>query len=171
MIEYSLFIFIFYFSLFGEISQLGTPKKKCCCPQVGVLSSSNPRRYLWTRYPTKWFYPLRLIWTFSSSEITRGFSGGPDPPSSGSTHLFLCRPSQAPKLRAVLLVDRTHHKVGLYASPLIRTFSRSSCEEGASERASEGSRHTVETSTKKSLCKVGALSVCFFRNLSVGVLP
>jgi hypothetical protein len=68
-------------------------------------------------------------------------------------------------------VDRTHHKVGLYASLLIWTFSRSSCEEGASERASERSRDTVETSTEKSLCKVGALSVCFFRNLSVGVLP
>jgi hypothetical protein len=57
--------------------------------------------------------------------------------------------------------------VGLYASRLIWTFSRFPCEEGASER----SRHPVETSTKKSLCKVGALSVCFFCNLSVGVLP
>ncbi len=133
MIRIFPFNLIFYFSHFGEISQLGTPKKKRCGPQVGVLSSLNPRRYLWTRYPTKWFYPLLLIWTFSSSEDNRGFSGGPDPPSSGSTHLFLCGPSQAPKLRAVLLVDWTHHKVGLYASPLIWTFSRSSCEEGASE--------------------------------------
>jgi hypothetical protein len=100
----TLFPFSFSFSHFGEISQLGTPKKKKrCCPQVGVLSSS----------PTKWFCPLLLIWT-----------------------------SQAPKLRAVLLVDRTHHQVGLYASLLIWTFSRSSCEEGASERASEQAKQT-----------------------------
>jgi hypothetical protein len=111
-----IFPFYFDFSYFGEISQLGTPKKKkqnktnkLCCPQVGLLSF----------YRTKWSYPLRFIWTFSNSEVARSFSGGP------------------PKLRGVLLVDRTHHKVGLYASLLIWTFSRSSCEEGASERASE----------------------------------
>ncbi len=147
MIEYSLFILIF--RILAKFRNWGPQKKKnkqtnkLCCPQVGLLSF----------YRTKWCYPLLLIWTFSNSEVTRSFSGGP------------------PTLRGVLLVDRTHHKVGLYASLLIWTFSRSSCEEGASERASERSRHTVETFTEKSLCKVGALSVCFFRNLSVEVLP
>jgi hypothetical protein len=63
------FPFYFYFSHFGEISQLGTPKKK------------NAAAHKWADFfssPTKWFYPLLLIWTFSSSEVTRGFSGGPD---------------------------------------------------------------------------------------------
>ncbi len=86
-----IFPFYFYFSHFGEILQLGTNKKKnTLLPTSGRTFFLEPYRYLWTRSPTKWFYPLLLIWTFSSSEVTSGFS---------------CGPSQAQKLPAVFLVD------------------------------------------------------------------
>jgi hypothetical protein len=143
------------FRILAKFRNRGTKKKN---------AAATSGRTFFLEPQTKWFDPLHFMRTFASSEGTCGFSGGPDPPSSGSTNVCLCGPSQAPKiravllvdllklrnyvlffwwrsqapkLRAVLLVDRTRHKVGLYASRLIWTFSRFPCEEGASERASE----------------------------------
>jgi len=94
------------------------------------------------------------------------------PPLSGSAPFFLYGPL---KLRSYVrffwwtgpTTKWVCTRLFLYGpslDPLVK-------KERASERASKRSRHTVETSAEKSLCKVGALNVCFFRNLSVGVLP
>ncbi len=116
------FPFYFYFSHFGEISQLGTPKKK----------KKNAAAH-------KWAYLLPRTPDGTCGRHTR---------LSGSTHFVLYGPSQAQKLPAVFPVDllklRSYPRffwwwtrpttkwvctrLFLYGPSLY-----SSCEEGASE--------------------------------------